>query len=93
MGLEKDIKVAEDKLRKAIERETASREATVLEAKQRAIDKFKESEEYRASQNYDVGYDNGYDKGVKEIFFNIWRKHRKVDNRILGKEYQQLMVD
>ena len=43
--------------------------------------------------NYDFGYINGYDKGVKEIFFNIWHKHREVDYKFLGKEYQILMAD
>ena len=49
IGLEKEVKAAEDRLRKAAEHEAASREATVLEAKQRAINEFKQFEEYKAS--------------------------------------------
>ena len=60
-----------------------------MEAKPQAIDEFKQSDEYKASQDYD----NIYDKGVEEIFYNIWRKHREVDYKFLGNEYQQLIAD
>lgn len=46
MGLERQVKEAEDKLRETIESEVASREAVVLEAKQQAVVEFKQSEEY-----------------------------------------------
>ena len=65
MGLEKEIKAVETRLREVSEIEANSREAVVQEAKQQAIDEFKESEKYLASQNYDARYKNGYDKGVE----------------------------
>ena len=91
--LEKDIKATKDKLYEATEREVAFREAAVQKAKQRVVDKFKESEEYSASQNYDAQYEDEYDKGVEKIFFNIWRKRHEIDYRFLVKEYQKLMAD
>ena len=56
MGLEKEIKAVETRLREVSEIEANSREAVVQEVKQQAIDEFKESEKYLASQNYDAGY-------------------------------------
>ena len=41
MGLDKQVKAVEDKLHEASESEAASREATILEAKQQAIEEFK----------------------------------------------------
>ena len=93
MGLEKEVKVAEERLCEDADCKVASREATGLDAKQLAINEFKHSEEYKASQDYDAGYDNGYDKGVEEIIYNIWRKRREVNYKFLGKEYQQLIID
>ena len=93
MGLEKEVKAAEERRHKVAGHKADSREATVLEAKLWAIDEFIESEEYKTSQDYDVRFDNGYDKGVEEIFFNIWRKSCEVNYRFLGKGYQQLMAD
>ena len=92
MGLKKEIKVAKEKLCQAAEREAASREIAILEAKQWVVDEFKQCEKYKASQDYDIGYDNGYDKGVKDIFFNIWRKCHEVNYKYSGKEYQELTV-
>ena len=45
MGLDKQMQVTEDKLRKAAEREAALREIIVLEVKQPAIDEFRQSKE------------------------------------------------
>ena len=85
MGLEKEVKATEERLREA-----ASRETVMLEAKQQAINKFKQSEEYKASQDYDTNYDNGY---VEEIFYNIRRNRYEVNYKFLRKEYQQLIAD
>ena len=49
MGLEKQVKVAEDKPCETIKSEVASREVMVLEAKKYAIEEFKQSEEDQAS--------------------------------------------
>ena len=49
MGLEKQVKAAEDKLYETIESEATSGETTVLEAKQQATEEFKQSKEYHAS--------------------------------------------
>ena len=92
IGLENEVKAAEERLCEASENDDASREAMIIEARQWDIEDFKQLE-YNTSQNYDAGYNDGYDKGVEEIFFNIWRKHREVDFKFLGKEYQVLMVD
>ena len=47
---------------------------------------FKESEEFKlVTQDFEAGYD----KDVKEIFYNIWRKHRNICYKFLGKEYQK----
>ena len=92
IGLENEVKAAEERLCEASESEATSREAMIIEARQWDIEDFKQSE-YKTSQNYDAGYNDGYDKGVEEIFFNIWRKRCEVDFKFLGKEYQVLMVD
>ena len=89
MGLEKQVKLAKDKLREVAEREAASREAAILEVEHQAIDEFKLPKEYAALQNYDTGYD----KGIEEIFYNIWRKRREVDYRLMEKEYRELIAD
>ena len=86
MGLEKEVKAVKEKLREA-----TSREATVIEARHRAIKEFKQSEEFKTS--LDTSYEGGYDEGVVEIFFNIWRKSHKVDFKFLGKEFQTMMAD
>ena len=72
------MKVAEDKLHEIVV-EVTFREVAMLKAKQQAIEEFKQSKKYKASQGYDAGYDDEYDKGVEEIFYNIWRKHREVN--------------
>ena len=89
MGLEKQVKAVKDKLYKTTECKAASRETAMLEAKQQAIEQFKQSEEYQSSQDYDARYD----KGVEEIFYNIQRKHGEVNYKFLGKEYQQLTTN
>ena len=89
MGLKKQAHKTEDKLCETIKSEAASKEATMLEAKQQAIKEFKQSEEYQASQDYDTEYN----KGVEESFYNIWRKCQEVNYKFLGKEYQLLIVD
>ena len=91
MCLKKEVKAAEEKLREAAESEAASREVAIIEARHHAIKEFKQSEEFKTF--LDMGYDDGYDKAVEEIFFNIWHKHRKVDFKFLGKEFQTMMAD
>ena len=93
MDLEKEVKEAEERLCKVAKSEATSREVAIIKARQRAVEEFKWSEEYMTSHNYNVGYDDRYDKGVKDIFFNIWRKRHEVNFKFLGKEYQVLMAD
>ena len=93
ISLEKEVKATEDRLREATESEAASREATIIGAKQQAVEDFERSEEYKSLHNYNTSYDDRYDKDVEEIFFNIWRKCREVDSKFPGKEHQALMAD
>ena len=85
MGLEKKVKAVEERMCEAVESKAASREAMIITARQRVIEDFKQSEESKTLQNYNVGYDDGYDKGVEEIFFNVWSKHSEVDFKFLGR--------
>ena len=57
---------------------------------EQAVEDFKQCEEYVAIMT--THYDMGYDTGVKEIFFNIWRKRRDVDYRFLGAKLRKLMA-
>ena len=47
---------------------------------------FKASEEYKLATK---DFDADYDKGVKQIFYNIWRKTCGVCYKFLGKEYRK----
>ena len=80
------MKEAKKKLYTALEVEATSREVVVMEAKQKVVANFKESEEYKLSTQ---DFDMGYDKGIEEIFYNIWRKRRSVCYKFLGKEYRK----
>ena len=54
MSLKKEVQIVEDRPREVAEHEAASREAAVLEIKQQAINKFKQSEGYKALQDYNA---------------------------------------
>lgn len=63
MRLEKQLKEAEEKHQNALIREAILKEVIVMEAKERAVAEFKESEEDKlATQDFEAGYD----KGVEE---------------------------
>ena len=71
VSLEKQLKETEEKLQTTLEVKTASKEVTIMEAKQQVVVEFKTSEEYKLSTQ---DFEAGYDKGVEEIFYKIWRK-------------------
>ena len=87
ISLEKKLKATEEKMLEATESKAASRDAVIQEAKQQAVEEFKQSEEFKTS--FDMSYEDGYDKGVEEIFFNIWHKCCEVDFKFLGKEFKK----
>ena len=74
-----------EKLHFALEAKASARKAVVVEARQKAVADFKQSEEYTLSTQ---DCDAVYNKGIEEIFYNIWRKHRGVYYKFLGKEYR-----
>ena len=86
MSIEKKLKEAEEKLCTTLKVEAASREVDVMEAKQKAMVDFKESEEYKLATK---DFDADYDKGVKQIFYNMRRKTCGVCYKFLGKEYRK----
>ena len=69
--------------------EEFARVVYVREAVEQAMEKFKQSDEHAAILA--VERNAGYKLGFKEIFFNIWRKHRIVDYIFLGVELVNLM--
>ena len=71
VSLEKQLKETEEKLQTTLEVKTASKEVTIMKAKQQVVVEFKTSEEYKLSTQ---DFEAGYDKGVEEIFYKIWRK-------------------
>ena len=59
------------------------------EAKQCAIEIFKQSKEFNIS--LDKSYEDSYDKGIE--FFNIWCKRHEVDFAFFGKEFKSMIED
>ena len=88
-----NVSILEARARAAEERATQEefiKDASIQEVVEWAVYNFKQSEEFVAIMT--TQYDAGYDMRVEDIFFNIWRKRRDVDYRLLGGELTNLMA-
>ena len=86
-----NVSILEARARAAEERATQEefiKDASIQEVVEWAVYNFKQSEEFVAIMT--TQYDAGYDMRVEDIFFNIWRKRRDVDYRLLGENSRTL---